>query len=42
MPRLPQVNREDVPEELLAAFDEVAGGPAGGGTGRKIREFMKA
>jgi len=30
MARLPQVNREDVPEELRAAFDEVDVGPAGG------------
>ena len=33
MPRLPQVNREDVPEELRAAFDEFAAGPGGAGTG---------
>ena len=33
MPRLPQVNREDVREELRAAFDEFAAGPAGSGTG---------
>ena len=33
MPRLPQVNRKDVPEALRAAFDEFAAGPAGSGSG---------
>ncbi len=33
MARIPQVNRESVPEELRAAFDEVSAGPGGVGAG---------
>ena len=32
MPRLPQVTREEVKEELRAAFDQVSAGPGGVGT----------
>ena len=33
MPRLPQITREAVKEELRAVFDEVSAGPGGVGTG---------